>query len=74
MELSQANQRDLQILLNCKGKYYCQRYNCPVYDTFNQECGYKNFLSVFSYQMYNAFEPEDKKPPQGYIVNDKPNQ
>ena len=68
MELSQSRQRDLQILLNCKGKYYCQKNNCPVYDIYNQECGYKNVLLVLSTQMYNAFEPDDKKPPQGELV------
>ena len=73
MELSQSNQRDLQILMNCRGKEFCQGLQCPVFNGFEYKCGYERTLQVLSTMMYNAFEPEDRKPPQGELVNDRTN-
>lgn len=69
MELSQANQRDLQILMNCKGIRYCQYSNCPVYNPYTGECDYKGLLLILSTKMYEQFEKEENKPQQGELVN-----
>ena len=58
MELSQANQRDLQVLMNCPGYLYCKQRSCPVYDIYKNKCGYENFLSTFSTKLYETFEKD----------------
>ena len=55
MTLSQSNLNKLNILLQCRGKEYCQKENCPNYHSEGY-CGYRDIINILETRMIEAFE------------------
>lgn len=55
MILSNSNLNKLNILLQCRGKEFCQKENCPNYHP-EGKCGYRDILHVLEWRMVEAFE------------------